>query len=44
VKDISRSDISKLEGLCDEYKAVLEKYQQYTEILQERIVKLVDMG
>ncbi len=42
VKNINRIDISKLKGIEEEYREVLEKYQPYTEITQDRIDKLVD--
>ena len=37
-----RQDITKLEGLTEEYKETLYKYQKYTEISNERIDKLVN--
>ncbi len=42
VKNIDRINISKLEGIQEEYREVLEKYQPYTEITKYRIDKLVN--
>lgn len=41
VKDIKRIDMKKLQGISQEYREVLLKYQPYTEISEERIEKLV---
>ena len=41
IKDIKRIDINKLQGLSQEYKETLLKYQPYTEMSEERIEKLV---
>ena len=41
VKDITRIDITKLQGISQEYREVLLKYQGYTEMSDERIDKLV---
>lgn len=41
VRDIKRIDVKKLEGLTDEYRNMLYKYQVYTEISNERIDVLV---
>ena len=40
IKDISRIDISALDGLVDEYKSILLKYQPYTDSSLDRIDKL----
>ena len=40
IKDISRIDISALDGLVDEYKSILLKYQCYTDSSLDRIDKL----
>lgn len=42
IKSISMIDINKLQGLSQEYKKVLLKYQPYMEISEERIEKLVE--
>ena len=41
VKDLKRIDMKKLQGISQEYREVLLKYQPYTEISEERIEKLV---
>ena len=40
IKDISRIEISALDGLVDEYKNILLKYQPYTDSSLDRIDKL----
>lgn len=40
IKDISRIEISALDGLVDEYKSILLKYQRYTDSSLDRIDKL----
>ena len=40
IKDISRINISALDGLVDEYKSILLKYQPYTDSSLDRIYKL----
>lgn len=40
IKDISRIDISALDGLVDEYNSILLKYQPYTDSSLDRIDKL----
>lgn len=40
IKDIFRFDISALDGLVDEYKNILLKYQPYTDSSLDRIDKL----
>ena len=40
IKDISRIDISAFDGLVDEYKNILLKYQPYTDSSLDRIEKL----
>lgn len=40
VKDIKRIDISKLDGVVEEYDELLHKYQNITEITEDRINKL----
>lgn len=40
IKDRKRLDLSKLDGLVQEYQEVLGKYQPYTDMTQERINKL----
>lgn len=42
IKDFSRIDLSKLEGITEEYKEILIKYQGYTNITKERIDILVN--
>jgi len=42
IQNISRIPIQNLEGLPVEYKHILQTYQPYTEITQERIEKLVE--
>lgn len=42
IKSTSMIDINKLQGLSQEYKKVLLKYQPYMEISEERIEKLVE--
>jgi hypothetical protein len=37
IKDFSRIDISKLDGIVEEYKNILLKYQSYTNITTERV-------
>ena len=41
INNITRIDISKLNGLVEEYEQILKKYQKYTEMTEERIKKLV---
>lgn len=41
IENIKRIDISKLDGIVEEYRKVLTKYQPYTEITDERLEKLV---
>ena len=38
--DITKYDISKLDGLVEEYKNKLIEYRKYTDITDERIEKL----
>ena len=38
--DLSRFDLKKLDGIVEEYKEKLIKYQEYTDITEERIQKL----
>ena len=40
IKDISRIDISALDGLVDDYKSILLKYQPFTDSSLDRIDKL----
>lgn len=40
-KDIVNIDIHKLDGLCDEYRSLLEKYKDKLDISSKRIEKLV---
>lgn len=40
VKDIKRIDISKLDGVVEEYDELLHKYQNITGITEDRINKL----
>ena len=42
IKDIAKIDVNKLEGIVQEYKEMLQKYQPYMEISDERIEKLVE--
>lgn len=38
--DVAKFDISKLDGLVEEYKSKLIEYRKYTDITDERIDKL----
>ena len=40
IKNIDRIDVDKLDGIANEYKEVLEKYQSYTDMTEERKHKL----
>lgn len=40
-KDILRIDLSKLKGICDDYRLILEKYQDKLDISDKRKEKLV---
>lgn len=42
IGDFSNIDFSKLDGVVEEYRNVLEKYQEYTDSSQERINKLCE--
>lgn len=42
IKGIAKIDVNKLEGIVQEYKEMLQKYQPYMEISDERIEKLVE--
>ena len=41
IKNINRIDINKLDGIVEEYKNVLKKYQNYTDMTDQRLEKLV---
>ena len=41
IRNINRIDINKLEGIIEEYKNVLKKYQNYTDMTDQRLEKLV---
>lgn len=41
IENIKRINISNLDGLVLEYRNILEKYQKYTEVTDDRIEKLV---
>lgn len=40
-KDILRIDLSKLKGICDDYRLILEKYQDKLDMSDKRKEKLV---
>lgn len=40
IKDIKKINVNKLDGIVDEYRKVLEKYQPYTDMTEERKNKL----
>lgn len=40
IKNMDRIDVDKLDGIANEYKEVLEKYQPYTDMTEERKHKL----
>lgn len=42
ISNFERFDLSKLDGLDKEYQTVLKKYQQFTDMSDDRIEKLVD--
>ena len=42
IGDFSNIDFSKLDGVVEKYRNVLEKYQGYTDSTQERINKLCE--
>ena len=42
IGNISNVDFSKLNGIVEEYRKVLEEYQTYTDSTQERINKLCE--
>ena len=41
-KDIINIDITKLDGICEEYKLILEKYKDKIDLSEKRIEKLVN--
>ena len=41
-KDIVNIDIKRLDGLCDEYHSLLEKYKDKLDMSDKRIEKLVN--
>ena len=40
IKDLNRFDLSKLEGICEEFEELLHKYQNITKMTDRRINKI----